>query len=135
MINSEIVIETLHKCFFLPEELPLENPTGWARENGVVVHGIVHIFAFHKGRLEESRPVIMEMISNLDKTFDDGWSFLNMCVDKEGKQWTGEQSVAEALACLGEAVGVFKCLTKRNMWCVLPGGMPYYQRCMKGIDK
>jgi hypothetical protein len=46
-------------------------------------------------------------------------------------QWTGEQRVTEALACLGEAVGVFKCLSPREMWSVLPGGVPYYQRVTK----
>jgi hypothetical protein len=135
VINPETVTATIRKCLFQDNELPAENQEAWAKENGVIVQGLVRTFAFHKGRLEESRSVIREMISNLPDTFDEGWSFLNMCNDKEGNQWTGMQTTMEELACLGEAVGVFKCLAPREMWTILPGGVPYYQRTLTVVDR
>ena len=54
-----------------------------------------------------------------------GWSFLQACVDKNGNHW-GEHSNMEELFCLGIAIGKVESLLPRDMWKVLPGGVPYY---------
>jgi len=129
MIDPTKISEIIRTCLFTDEELPLikADQEQWARDNGIIVNGLVRNFAFHKSRIEQNRKAIIEMISELPKEFDEGWSFLNMCLDARGEQW-GDQSNAEELACLGMAIGVFVCLAPREMWSVLPGGVPYYQR-------
>lgn len=128
MIDPQMVIEIMENCLFRDEELPTENRETWVRENGIIVTGVVNDFGFHRGRIRAAEPRIRAMIGELPATFDDGMSFLQMCVDKNGEQWTGLHTVMEALACLGEAVGCFKCLAPKEIWPMLPGGMPYYQR-------
>lgn len=55
-----------------------------------------------------------------------GISFLNACNDVSGKQWTDSHQVMEQLFALGIGCNKVKCLMPREMWKVLPGGMPYY---------
>ncbi|RQP03982.1 MAG: hypothetical protein D1H97_20380 [Paracoccus sp. BP8] len=54
-----------------------------------------------------------------------GSSFLNMCVDKQGVQWTGMQSIIEELLILGIAIGAATYVVPRFLWDGLPGGVPY----------
>jgi len=67
------------------------------------------------------------MVDELSPKFSEGWSFLQMCEDKHGQQWTGEHRAMEELVVLGQAAGFVALLAPREMWPVLPGGMPYYQ--------
>ena len=55
-----------------------------------------------------------------------GSSFLNACYDRDGDLWTGDHATMEQLFVLGIAAGMVNCLMPRDMWPVLPGGMPYY---------
>jgi hypothetical protein len=55
----------------------------------------------------------------------DGFSFLGGCETKTGELW-GQHHDVEMLLCLGMALGMVKCLVPRDMWKVLPGGLPYY---------
>lgn len=54
-----------------------------------------------------------------------GWSFLNMCEDKGGNQWSGTHKTMEQLLCLGMAMNKMKILLPREVWKIFPGGMPY----------
>lgn len=67
-------------------------------------------------------------VAQLPATLDQGMSFLTMGFDREGFLWTGLQQRVEALVCLGIAVGAISQLLSREMWALLPGGAPYYQR-------
>ena len=58
-----------------------------------------------------------------------GWSFLNSCNDRSGRQWTGLHLTMEQLWCLGIAVGRARYTLPRDFWEVLPGGMPYLTVC------
>lgn len=80
-------------------------------------------------KVQEHREDIREMLSELPDSFHasggGGMSFLNMCDDKEGNQWTGLHATAEQLVVLGIATGFAKYALPREMWGALPGGMPY----------
>ena len=96
----------------------------------VIAEGITSKFGFHKGRLESHRDAITNMLSQLPKEFHKdsggGWTFLNACNNAKGEQWTGEHRIMEQLFTLGQACEKVQCLMPREMWSVLPGGMPYY---------
>ena len=91
--------------------------------------GIVCNVGFHPGRLNNHKEEIVALLAELPPQFHEatggGWPFLNACNDKDGNQW-GEHKNMEQLFQLGIASGLVKCLLPREMWGILPGGMPYY---------
>lgn len=97
--------------------------------DSVLVDGIVTRSVFHKGRLEEHKAHIMELLLELPDTFRDnvggGWSFLNGCIDNAERQWA-EQPTVDMLFQLGIATGQGAYLMPREFWKLLPGGVPYY---------
>lgn len=92
--------------------------------------GITSNVGFHPGRIEEHKAEIAAMLDELPDDFKEsgggGMSFLNACNDRHGKQWTNFHQRMEQLFQLGLAIGKATCLMPREMWGVLPGGMPYY---------
>lgn len=96
----------------------------------VVVEGVVHTVSFDKEKLESHREEVRAMLDELTpefrKSVGGGWSFLNACLNKDGEQWTGLHLIMEQLFQLGEGLGLIVCQMPRNMWDILPGGMPYY---------
>ena len=75
---------------------------------------------------------IENLLSQCDPTFFDtsegkGWSFLNFCQDGKGELWTGVHKICDCLICLGLAIGKVNFLLPRELWDVLPGGVPYLQ--------
>lgn len=114
-------------CLFTEEEAgagPL--PEG----EGVIAEGVVNTFGFHRERLESHRAEVREMLLDLDEAFlkskGGGWSFLNACVDREGRQWTGLHLAQEQLMTLGIGLGLVQVPLPRELWSVLPGGVPYF---------
>lgn len=97
--------------------------------DGKQVTGISRTFTFDETKIAENADLISELLHELPEEFmmsgGGGWSFLNACNDKHGRQWTGFHAVMEALFCLGIAASKAKWLLPRDMWSVLPGGMPY----------
>jgi hypothetical protein len=95
----------------------------------VRIEGIVRTFTFDKKKLEEHREQIIDLVDWLpDEFFEDkggGWSFLNLCNDRDGVQWTGLHQDMETLCCLAIAVDKGKWLLPREVWSSLPGAMPY----------
>lgn len=120
-LTSDNVEQVFTDCLFREDE---------NTDSAIKVEGIMHPFGFHPARLMEHEKDIKEMLSFLPDQFHqdkgDGWSFLNACEDNEGNQWTGLHMVMEQLFVLGMAIGKVRCLLPRDMWNVLPGGMPYY---------
>jgi len=98
--------------------------------NHLKSEGITNSVGFHPERVDAHKSEIFEMLLSLPKEFHEktggGMSFLNACNDKRGEQWTGEHRIMEQLFLLGQASGKVECLMPREMWSVLPGGMPYY---------
>ncbi|MCK9460619.1 MAG: hypothetical protein M0R80_13355 [Proteobacteria bacterium] len=99
------------------------------KSQAVFVEGVITNFKFHPGRLSNHREDIISMLNDLPEDFQKdkggGWSFLNACVDRLGRQW-GEHINIEQLLVLGIAIKYAKILLPRDMWNILPGGMPYF---------
>ena len=73
---------------------------------------------------------IADMLHQLPTQFQQhqggGWTFLNACQRSDGELWTGLQSTVEKLVMLGIATGKVKIQFPREIWDVLPGGVPYF---------
>lgn len=102
---------------------------GERTEIHIVGEGVQMKVGFHPERLKESEPIISEMLKDLpdsfQKTGGGGMSFLNMGEDKEGNQWADLHRTMDELVSLGNATGKTQFLMPKEMWDVLPGGMPY----------
>lgn len=119
-IDANEVHAILMDCLFREGE-PQTDP--------VVTEGIMHKFGFHPDRIAGHAERIHELLLNLSEWFREdkggGWSFLNACHDADGNHW-GEHRNMDELFVLGLAAGKCRSTLPRNMWDVLPGGMPYY---------
>ena len=120
-LTAQQVEKVFYSCLFKDDE---------PQERAVVVNGIVNTYGFHPDRLEQNRTVISDLLAELPDQFKEasggGYSFLGACKDKNGRQWTGLHRTMEMLFTLGLGLGLVKCLMPREMWDILPGGMPYY---------
>ena len=123
-LTSEKVEEIFLDCLFKEHEIIEGKPS----LEPVEVKGVVNNFGFHPKRLAIHKDQITELLQELPPEFfqdsGGGWTFLNACVDKHGNQW-GEHQNIEQLFCLGIGLGMVKYQLPREMWAVLPGGMPY----------
>jgi hypothetical protein len=101
-----------------------------AAVQGTVVEGIVTRAAFRPEAIAAHRGEIGALLAELPDPFLEsgggGWSFLNACNDRHGRQWTSYQQTMEHLFMLGLASGLVTELLPRELWPALPGGMPYY---------
>lgn len=108
------------------KELFLSCLTG---KNIVEVEGIFNIYGLDKTILEENQDEITTMLNELPDEFKQssggGWTFLNACNDRECNQWTGLHERVEQLFMLGMGLDIVSYLMPREMWEILPGGMPY----------
>jgi len=121
VLTSERVDEITKACLHPGSEL-----VGAA----VDVEGVLHRFQFRSDKLEQHKPAIAAMLAELPDQFHEraggGWSFLNLCLDRAGNQWTGLHAQQEKLCALAIGAGLGSWLMPRDMWPVLPGGMPYF---------
>lgn len=119
-LTSQNVRNTFDKCMFTPEDTITTYYLG---------KGIKTDVGFHPDRLIAHKEVIIQMLSQLPTQFNKipsgGWSFLQMCVDKNGKQWCDLHQVMEQLVLLGTAIGKVEFPFPRELWKGLAGGMPY----------
>ena len=125
MINPQEVNEIFCDCLY--REAELQN--GELPEDAIKVEGIVATYNFNPVRVEKYKSRIIALLLELPIKFRQnsggGWSFLNACDTKDGKQWTGLHLRMEQLFVLGMAIGKVEFVTPRRMWSMLPGGMPY----------
>jgi hypothetical protein len=102
---------------------------GEDRSNFIKAEGITMTVGFHPERLKSHEQEVVELLAELPDSFKEsgggGMSFLNACMDKNDHHW-GEHMNMQQLFQLGLALGKVKLLTPKEMWVVLPGGMPYY---------
>lgn len=94
----------------------------------VKVEGVVGRFGFDPERLKKHEEDVVSMLKQLPKEFHKevggGYSFLGACNRADGQQW-GEHRSMDELFCLGIALGKVAFAMPREMWAMLPGGMPY----------
>ena len=128
-INPDEVEQAFLDCLYKQGELE-GLPPGEAPVGVVAVESIMGKYGFHPERLESRRQQVATWLSALPTEFHSsgggGWSFLNACNQADGQQWTGLHRRMEQLFCLGMGLGLAKCQMPRDLWSVLPGGMPYY---------
>jgi hypothetical protein len=122
------VEEILRYTMFTKGEIFLS--TGDVPDNAIMAQGVTRMYGFHPERLEEKRPEIIALIEEIvtDGFLIDkggGQSFLNLCVDREGAQWTGFHLVMEAFLCLAIGLGLAGFVAPYEMWKMFPQGMPY----------
>lgn len=91
----------------------------------VTVQGLTRVFRLHPQRLEEKRDLVKALLAELPTEFKEGWTFLNLCNTKNGEQWTGMQQVCEQLVVMAIGLGLMEYCMPKEMWAVLPGGVPY----------
>lgn len=118
-LDPEVVVATFEACL-----------TYEGDPEGVEVDMIVARATLSRKRLEDHSELIYEMLNELPIEFRSstggGWSFLNACNDRHGRQWTGLHRTMSMLFGMGEGLGLVDSLLPREMWEVLPGGVPYY---------
>lgn len=100
------------------------------KEDGaIIVDGVIRKFGFSPDKIAAHKDEIVGMLHELPSEFQmssgGGWSFLNMCMTRDGIQW-GEHRDMEGLCALAIAADAGKFLMPREMWEMLPGGMPYF---------
>ena len=120
IVTASNMSELTHKAF-----MDCLFKKGEDSTNLVKVEGITRMFGLHPQRLEEERELITALLAELPAEFKEGWSFLNLCTTKDGKQWTGLHRVCEQLVVMAIGLGLMEYCFPREMWAILPGGVPY----------
>jgi hypothetical protein len=96
----------------------------------VMFEGSVQPLRLDKAKLADHGEQIAAMLLELPVEFREsgggGWSFLNACMDRHGTLWTGMHATMAKLFALGQGTGMVTCQFPREIWDVLPGGVPYY---------
>jgi len=119
-LTAENVHNTFMECLFNDGE-----PT----EGYKLGEGVNTKVGFHPDRLAQKEADIISMLNDLPSDFKTsgggGTSFLSMCQDKDGIQWADLHQTMDELVCLGRAIGKVSFPMPKEMWDILPGGMPY----------
>jgi hypothetical protein len=116
-LSSQTIDDLMHDC--LTED-----------SDGLTVEGVVNNYVLDKKALETHREDLKALAAQLPLEFHmstgGGWSFRNLCMNREGVQWTSFHHVQEALCVLLIGLDVAEWVLPREMWQILPGGMPYF---------
>jgi hypothetical protein len=131
-LTDKNINEIFKDCLFVQGELAgdtRDEQLESAKKLGVFVSGVTTDFALHKERLESYRQDIVSMIKELHDNFKKsgggGWSFLNLCETKTGKQWTDYHRTMEEFCVLALGLDLANWLMPKEFWSRLPGQMPY----------
>lgn len=119
VLTSEKVRDIFGFGLFKDDEIENGKPTG----DFIEVEGVTGKFGFHP-RIKDKKEEIQTLINELNPNFKEGWTFLNLPFDKHDNHW-GEHLNCEQLYVISKAVGLAQFSMPREMWEVLPGGMPY----------
>lgn len=126
MLSATRVQEILLDCFFDDPEIKSAEDLP---EDALIIQGLVRTFAFQQERVTKYAGEIRSMLEQLPETFREseggGASFLEACFDKDGNHWA-EHRTMEELFCLGMAADLVKLCTPRDIWYLLPGGVPFF---------
>jgi hypothetical protein len=125
-LTAENVDTIFRDCLFDESEFEGGKPK---MKEFPIGEGVVLKAGFHPTRLLNHTAEIIDMLSQLPIPFGEktggGWTFLNACMGKDEEVW-GEHSNVDQLLTLGLAIGKIKYTMPRDMWKVLPGGLPYF---------
>lgn len=125
-LTADNVRDAVSRCLYTDEELPAD---GSVPDGAIMTKAVMSAFGFHPERLERERENVAAMLRELPPQFmkdsGGGWSFLNACVDRNGRQWA-EHPTIDALLAIGVGLGMVEFCLPREVWGALPGGMPYF---------
>lgn len=100
-----------------------------AAKSSTAVTGVRLGGRFDDEKLKQHEADIYAMLMQTPREFHrpggGGWSFLNLCIDNNGRQWCDLHKTMDKLVCLGLAIGAVEFLLQRDLWKVFPGDMPY----------
>lgn len=125
LINSKEVHAAFMDCLYTDRELVAMPQT--PPPEAVIVKGITKHLGFQPTRLEQKRAQVKTWIEALHPNFTvgGGWTFLNMCNDKNDVQWTDFHQIMEELTLMAMGLGMAEFGMPREFWSSLPGGVPY----------
>ena len=121
-LTAENVEKVFLDCLYSDEEAA---KLGEPPDDAIVVEGILARYGFKPDSIDKHSDTIVNFLHQLHDKFKIGWSFLNACVDKEGNLW-GEHRNVEQLVVLGLAIDKVQYCAPREIWKVMPGGLPYF---------
>ena len=75
--------------------------------------------------MEERRELVIALLAELPAEFKEGYTFLNICTNKNGELWTGDHRVCEQLIVMAIGLNLMSYCFPRERWAILPGGVPY----------
>lgn len=110
------VTEIFMDCLFTEDE----DSTNFLEVEGILVN-----VGFNPIKIEKHRDSIRDLTNKLNENFLIGWSFLNICFNKDNELWTSSHKVCEQLLLLGLAIGKLEYILPRDVWNILPGKLPY----------
>ena len=126
-LTSEAVSTIFSDCLFTEEEVAAGGDT--LMDVAIKVEGIAQNFGLHPERTRSHQGEIIALLAQLPDEFQaskgGGMTFLNMCQDREGVQWTDYHKVMQELVVLGVAVEKVSYPLPRQFWGALPGSVPY----------
>lgn len=139
ILTQDAVKNLMCDCMYSNEEIETmekytpDQEVGGAKINRdmpvgcLIVEGIVRTYVLHPDRTKANTAKVMELLKELPDNFQigGGWSFMNMCNDKHGNQWTDFHMAMEDLVILGLATDQVEFCLPRDLWNALPGSMPY----------
>lgn len=130
MNKAEEVQHILRSCLYDSSKImELRAAMNTPTEDATMVNGLTRNFGLQPEKVKEHREQIRALLDEMPRAFHKatggGWSFLNLCNDKNGDQWTGLHSVMEELVVLAIAAGMGSYCLPREMWKDMPGAVPY----------
>jgi len=128
LIKPERVREIIIDVLFNQDEIV----DGKIPEDTAFADGIIAKAGFHRGRLESHKDEIKSILENLPINFRksnvggrDGDSIFRMCFDKNNDRW-GTHANVEELCLLSIALDLGEFPIPRELWIMLPGGVPVF---------
>lgn len=126
MICPDEINKILISCLYTNEELGALPTMNKTPPGMIPARGVMLSVGFNPTMIDLRRNRIHEILTEINPSFKEGISFMDLPFDKDKNQW-GEQRNADQLLVLGIAIGELKILMPREMWPMLPGGMPILQ--------
>ena len=121
ILNGKRIHEIFVNCIF-------KDKNGQTRTY-LEVEGVMSDTYLDGDRLESHKDEILRLLDELPDEFKtpEGASFLDACKDRRGEQWTYLHFPIDELFQLGMGIEKILCLTPRDMWETMPGGVPNYR--------
>lgn len=124
-LTAANVARVFRSCFF-SDEGPGAIPHEARAATAVIARGIRVSIGFDPAKLAQARDSIHDLLDQTPEVFANGYTFIGFVADRDGNQWTDFHQTAEELLLLGLAIGRIEYCCSRDLWCTLPGGVPYF---------